>query len=341
MTDILTKRAQELGAQIFLKTPAKKILKEGGRIVGVIAEDKDGETIQANAKAVIITTGGFGGYLRAPFGIPLYGEGIRMAQEVGAEATEGTMAKPSRRNSTITPGRTSSIGSMFNQANLMVNLQGERFVDEEVTVMTMFGDNAIARQKNQCAFSIIDEDTKKYYMETGFNFVLGFGLHRGGDPIFKPSDFDAELKQVLEKGSDTIFVADSLEELASKTGINPDGLKKTIKEYNKACETGRDKVFNKKSRYLRPVKQPKFYASRKSMYERGSLEGIKINHRTEVLTKDFEVIPGLYAAGTDTHCNIYKDVYPNVLPGNGLGWALNSGRMAAENAVEYIKSINK
>jgi succinate dehydrogenase/fumarate reductase flavoprotein subunit len=67
----------------------------------------------------------------------------------------------------------------------------------------------------------------------------------------------------------------------------------------------------------------------------GTLGGIKINHKTEVLTKDYEVIRGLYAVGTDT-CGIYGDSYAFVLPGNTIGFAVNSGRIAGENVLEYI-----
>jgi len=115
---------------------------------------------------------------------------------------------------------------------------------------------------------------------------------------------------------------------------------KTVDEYNKACETGRDEIFNKKSRYLRLVKQPKFYAGRLFPRGYGSLGGIKINYKTEALTKEHAVIPGLYAAGTDT-CAIYGDSYVFVLPGNTMGFAVNSGRIAGENAAEYVKTIAK
>jgi len=152
-------------------------------------------------------------------------------------------------------------------------------------------------------------------------------------------NFDTEFKQALDEGNENIFVADSLEELAGKTGINPDGLRETVEEYNKACET-RDELFYKRHEYLRPIKQPKFYAGRMFPGAYGSLGGIKINYKTEVVTKDYEVIPGLYAAGTDA-CSIYGDTYVFVLPGNTMGFALNSGRMAGENAAEYIKSIVK
>ena len=77
-------------------------------------------------------------------------------------------------------------------------------------------------------------------------------------------------------------------------------MQRTVEEYNKACETGRDELFNKNPRYLRLVKQPRFYAARFFPAGYGTLGGIKINHKTEVLTKDCEVIPGLYAAGVVT-----------------------------------------
>lgn len=346
MMKIMTERAKELGVQILLQTPAKKILKDGGRIVGVIAEDKSGEAIQAKAKAVIIATGGFGdnpdmikkytGYEWGKdlfsFRIPgLAGDGIRMAWEVGAGATEMNME--------IIYGLPEGdpLGALniaFRQPALMVNLLGERFMNEGIIRNTTFTGNAIARQKNRCAFNIFDEATKKYYEETGFDSLSVVF------PFTKISDFDAELKQALDQGYGHIFVANSLAELANKTGINPDGLRKTVDEYNKVCETGRDEIFNKNPRYLKPVKQPKFYAGRLFPRGYGTLGGIKINYKTEVLTQDHEVIPGLYAAGTDA-CAIYGDSYVFVLPGNTMGFAVNSGRIAGENAVEYVRTIAK
>lgn len=345
MMKIMTERAQELGVQIHLQTPVNKILKEGGRIVGVMAEDKSGETIQANAKAVIIATGGFGdnpdmikkytGYEWGrdifSFRIPgLAGDGIRMAWEVGAAESEMNMELVCG-SPQITEHL--AVAAAFHQPNLMVNLLGERFMNEELSGNTAFTANAVSRQKNRCAFIIFDEATKKHYEEKGLDRInMVFP-----SPVI--DNFDTEFKQALDEGNENIFVADSLEELAGKTGINPDGLRETVEEYNKACET-RDELFYKRHEYLKPIKQPKFYAGRMFPGAYGSLGGIKINYKTEVVTKDYEVIPGLYAAGTDA-CSIYGDTYVFVLPGNTMGFALNSGRMAGENAAEYIKSIVK
>ena len=346
MMKILTDRAKELGVKIFLRTPAKKILKEGGRIVGVMAEDESGEDIQAKAKAVIIATGGFGDnpdmvkkytgyeYERDMFAIRVpgvVGDGLRMAWEVGAAPTEITMELAPLHGPELVDFPTAAVA--FSQPALIVNLLGERFMNEEILVNPTFIGNAVARQKNRCAFIIFDEATVKYYEETSLDIPPD-----GVVALTNTSNVAAKLKQALDQGNEDIFVANSLEELASKAGINQDALRKTIDEYNKACETGRDEIFHKNPRYLRPVKQPKFYAGKLSLRTIGSMGGIKINYKTEVLTKDHEVIPGLYAAGLDANA-LYGDSYAYLLPGNTMGFALNSGRIAGENAAEYIKSI--
>jgi fumarate reductase flavoprotein subunit len=336
----LEEKAKELGVQLLLKTAAKKLVKENNRIIGVEAETREGESVRVKCKAVILATGGFGGHHRAPFGIPgLVGEGIRMAKEVGAETTEGTMPPPfGGDHKASAKNLMNPLMASFGHPHLMVNLFGERFVNEEVAVTTPFGGNALSLQKDRCAFRIYDEDTKDYFIENGLEFPMGFGIAQAGTPTatVNREEFDAEVAKILEKGSPMVFVAETIDELTEKTGIDKEGLKSTIGEYNRCCETGRDTLFNKKARYLRPVKRPKFYASR-SMGSTGTPEGVRVNHRTEVLTPDLSVIPGLYAAGGDMICNLYKDIYPNILPGNAMGFALGTGRIAARSALEYIK----
>jgi fumarate reductase flavoprotein subunit len=342
MMKTLTDRAKEMGVRILLQTPIKKILKDKDRIVGVMAEDVSGETVRANARAVIIATGGFGnntemikkytgydwGKDLASFRIPgVDGDGIRMAWEVGAAPTEMSMEVIYMMPGEFDP----ALGETFRQPHLMVNLLGERFMNEEIMPNTTFTGNAIARQKNRTAFLIFDEAIKKR-MET-----IGFDQVSVVFPFTKADHFDALLQGHLEKGFKEVFIANSLEELAAKTGIDPDGLKRTVEQYNGFCEKGHDDIFNKRYDLLRPIKTPKFYAGRFLPGAYGSLGGIKINYRTEVLTKDWKKIPGLYAAGTDA-CSIYGDSYVFILPGNTMGFAINSGRIAGENAAEYAKS---
>jgi fumarate reductase flavoprotein subunit len=341
MFRIMTERAKELGVQILLRTPVERLIKQGDKIVGVVAEDRSGEPIEAYAKAVIIATGGFGdnpqwikkytgyewGRDLQSFRIPgLVGDGIRMAWEVGAARTEMRMELIYLMPGELNP----ELAETFRQPHLLVNLLGERFINEEIMPNTAFTGNAISRQKDRTAFLIFDENIKGHMESVGFDFYhLVF-------PFTKVKNLDALIKEAFDSGYKDVFVADSVEELADKTGIDPDGLKATVDEYNEYCEKGFDPIFNKSHRLLRPIKTPKFYAGKQLPGAYGSLGGIKINHKTEVLDKDWKKIPGLYAAGTDA-CSIYGDTYVFILPGNTMGFALNSGRIAGENAAEYIK----
>jgi fumarate reductase flavoprotein subunit len=120
--------------------------------------------------------------------------------------------------------------------------------------------------------------------------------------------------------------------------IEPDALQKTVDEYNRFCEKGHDDLLAKDPKFLRPVKVPKFYAFRIMPSAYGTLGGIKVNERMEVLNKEQDVIPGLYAAGYDANI-MYGDTpdYNHLkLAGSACGFALNSGRIAGENAARYI-----
>ena len=54
----LVTKAKEKGVDIRLATPVKRLIKQGDRIAGVIAED-NGEDKQVKAKAVVIASGGY------------------------------------------------------------------------------------------------------------------------------------------------------------------------------------------------------------------------------------------------------------------------------------------
>lgn len=334
----LNTKAQELGVRFFLKTPVKKIIKEKGRITGILAEDENGNEIQVQAKAVIIATGGFGNdseWIKKYTSINPElisgkmpgGEGVHMAWEVGAGRTQMTI----HVNDGIAGifRNTPLIWASFRQPNLMVNLLGERFVNEEIINHATFMGNALLKQKKACGFMIYDEPTRQYYAETNLESPQHFI-----DAENKHTTLDSELAQLLESKSDAVIVAESIEELAGKTGINPDSLRQTVDEYNSYCKGGHDGLFNKNQRYLRPVRTPKYYAAKYVPGAFGTLGGIKINYKTEVMTDDFEVIPGLYAAGSDSN-SLYGDSYILMMPGNTMGFALNSGRIAGENATKF------
>lgn len=341
MMKILTDKAKELGVTILLQTPVTKIVKRGDRITGVIAEDRSGEPVEATAGAVIVATGGFGDnpemikkYTGFDWGEDLFsfripgvvGDGIRMAWDVGAAPTEMTMEMIYGMPGEVNP----ALHMVFHQPHLMVNVQGERFMNEEIMPNTTFAGNAITAQKNRVAFLIFDENIKRRMEMVGFDDISVVF------PFMKVDDLDGLIAQAQGGGYKDVFVADSLDDLAAQTGIDPAGLARTVEGYNHSCAHGYDELFNKSHKLLRPVAAPRFYTAKLLPGAYGSLGGIKINHRTEVLNKQWETIPGLYAAGTDA-CTIYGDSYVFILPGNTQGFAINTGRIAGENATEYAR----
>lgn len=343
MIKAMTERAEELGVDIHLEAPVKSLIKDGEDIIGVTASDSEGE-MEVYGGAVIIATGGFGDspefikkYTPFEWGKDIYsyripgltGDGIQMAWDAGAGDDYMSMELVFFAPNT---GGYAPIELPFRQPNLFVNLDGERFYNEEVVENPVFSVNAIARQKNRVAFSIIDDVLMQEYKDNGLDLINVV------TSSMDMSYFEQEMDEALKNGSDVFFMADSIEELAGKMGVDAAGLKKTLDEYNAGCKTGKDK-FNKKQRYLKPIEGKTFYALKFAPSAYGSLGGIKIDANTQVLTPDCKPIPGLFASGTDAN-SICNPDYVFILPGNTLGFAVNSGRIAGENAVEFVKTLS-
>ncbi|MDF2789513.1 MAG: fumarate reductase/succinate dehydrogenase flavoprotein domain protein [Neobacillus sp.] len=346
MYKIMTERAKELGVDILLETPVKKLIVEDGNVKGVIAVNKDGEEIEARANAVIIATGGFGdnaemiekylGYQCGvdyfPFMVPgLKGDGLNMCWEIGA-AQHGINVEiiyqlPDNMNWFCMDG-------VLRQPNLLINQRGDRFMNEDQMENTTFTGNAISLQPGRYAYCIMDEGIKKQYMRNGLDMIDM--VH----PATIIHGFDEEVTRAKESGYQGFFEADSVEELAGKLGIDPDKLLDTIDEYNDMCDQNMDTKFGKNPKFLRPIGKGKLYAGKFYLGAYGSIGGLKINSKCEVMNKEDEVIPGLYAAGTDAN-TIYGDSYNFFLPGNSMGFAINTGRMAGEAAADYSEKLEQ
>jgi fumarate reductase flavoprotein subunit len=260
------------------------------------------------------------------------GDGIRMAWEIGA-AEEGMGVLQLLRGGPVLGEGLSFIGPLENASNqpgLWVSQEGERYCDESIQGNFAFDGNAMARQKGRSVFTIFDESLVHHWIEKGTD--LGTGR------IFPPGsrlNIGEALKEVLETKTPDIFAADSVEGLARSMGLNPTVLKATVEEYNGFCAKGHDDLFAKDPKYLRPLKGPKFYALKCNLVFLGTLGGIKINHKMEVVDKKENPIPGLYAGGMDAG-GIYGDSYDVKTCGGTLAFGVNSGRIAGENALKYI-----
>jgi len=137
-----------------------------------------------------------------------------------------------------------------------------------------------------------------------------------------------------------VKIADSWDGIAAWIGLDARTLKRTIDDYNSACDAGHDPTFAKDRRYLIPLATPPFYAIQCGADYLDTIGGIKINERMEVLNKEDDPIPGLFAAGIDTG-GWEGDTYCAKLAGTTFAFAINSGRIAGENAVLSLPGKKK
>lgn len=342
MTRIMANHAREMGVRFFMETPVLQLIRQGKKVTGLVAKDANGEVIEVSADAVVIATGGFCdnpemikeqcGYT---FGMDMFnnrvpgvkGDGMRMAWEIGAKKSRIDMELMLANGMPIL---THTGEFLFRQPSiLVVNKLGERVMNEELIQNASVAANIIRRQKDSTAYAIVSDKIVKHYSRHGLDFPTMVAL---GDPT---QNFDEELERASEQYPDCAFRADSLEELAQKIGIDESVLQDTVDRYNDQCDQNYDDDMCKDRRYLRPITGKMFYAERVALGAYGSLGGIAINSKLEVVDNEDYPIPGLYGAGSDV-CNIYNGTYMFYFPGSTMGFALNSGRMAGENAAEYI-----
>lgn len=368
MNKILTDYAQQIGAEINLNTPVKEILVGSqGQVRGVIAVDENGEEIECLCNCVIVATGGIGNninmieeHLGFKWGVDMFtfripgidGDGINMVWKIG-----GRRAKLNMEVTYNTPGTTDifkTLSETMRQPNLMVNLDGKRFINEEIMDNTTFTGNSLLLQKGHMGISIIDTSIVNYYKEHGLDYIT---YHHGikdmdkwdeeVDAFLNHKSIEASGLSALhegmddqESGQDNFFKFDTLEELADGLGINKENLLKTVEEYNKMCngsQAGYDWQFTKDHRFLKPLVEGPFYAARHFPSGYGSLGGIEVNENMQVLDDSLNPIPGLYACGNDT-ATVFADSYCFYNPGSTMSYAINSGRIAAKEAVAYMDS---
>lgn len=347
MIQALTDRARELGVEFYLSTPVKAILKEDGKVCGVRAETADGEIIEARAKAVLVGTGGFGNntdmireHCHLEWGRDIFnfripgidGDGLRMAWEAGAARSDMMMELTCKLPKSVQEYPNANNG--LRQPDLVVNLDGERIMDEANMENMTFCGNTVLQQRGKCFFKIMDATLRDYYQTSGLHIL------NANYPGFFMNGFEEEVDAAVANPDNyDIYKADTLEELAEQTGINVQNLLETVERYNEFCKNGYDEEFGKDRRFLRPLLQGPYYAGKFRAAGYGSLGGIRINHNLQVLDEEGMVVPGFYAMGTDAN-NIFGDSYVYVMPGSTLSFAVNSGRMAGENAARYAASVS-
>jgi fumarate reductase flavoprotein subunit len=344
MVKKLVEAAKDLGVELLLETPATDIEMKDGKVTALLAKDKDGNDVRINCKALIVATGGAGnnpkvihdeigfdfGQDMFNFAIPgINGDGIRLLRKCGAKPTQMRIEMTDSMPEILDADP--RVANMFNQPNLLVNLLGKRFMNEDHMQNVTFTGNAICKQKKRMAFAIIDSSIIRYYMRHGLDVISL--VH----PSTDMTGIEESLAHALSLKTNDLYQGDTIEELGKACGIEDiDRLVQTVDEYNEMCDSV-DSWFFKDKRWMKPIKKGPFYAGRLRPSGYGTLGGVLVNENCQALDKDYHAVPGLYVAGTDA-CNIYDDSYCFLLPGNTMGFAVNTGRIAGMEAAEYVQN---
>ncbi len=313
LVPILKRAADDAGADIRLRNQVTDIIAENGRPAGLEVSTQSGN-YKIKAKAIVITTGGFGAnpQMLEKYRPELKGFGTTNHKGATGDAFawiekfNGQLVQMEQiqTHPTVVAGS----GIMITEAvrgngAIMVNKDGKRFNSEMATRDIL--SQAILNQPEKRAFIIFDQ-----------------GVY---DSLKAISGYDRQ--GLLTTGND-------LAQLAEKTGISPANLEETINRYNIFQASGNDEDFNRKAGEMpRALNQPPFYAVEVEPAVHHTMGGIKINTKAQVLDNDNQVIPGLFAAGEVTG-GVHGG---NRLGGNAVADIAIYGRTAGHSAAEYVK----
>ena len=147
------------------------------------------------------------------------------------------------------------------------------------------------------------------------------------DGFDKNNEYYNEMNhRALENG--TLFKADTIEELAKLIKVPPEVMVATINEYNAMVDSKKDPLGRTPIMLSHKIVKAPFYAGPIGMCRHHTMGGAKINTKAQVLDRDGNVIPGLYAAGEVTG-GIHGS---NRIGGNAIADIFTFGRIAGEGA---------
>ncbi len=303
---------------ILTDTKVNEVYLEEGRAEVVNATGPKGTVVAAGHKAVILATGGFGADIEKRekyntmwpslknIGTTNHpgatGDGLAIAEKIGAEliGLENIQLLP------MGDPVTGSLSGNIEQAvenRIFINKEGKRFVDEgeRRDVMT----RALFDQTDEFMWIVLDAHNYPT-MDTKNNF-------------------NESIQELVDQ--DRALMADSLEELAQKMDVPAAELVAAVEEFNAAVETGGPDAFGR-TLFEHKIDTPPYFAGGRKPTVHHTMGGIRINENAQVLDKDGNIIPGLYAAG-ETTGGIHG---ANRLGGNALVDINVFGKIAGANA---------
>jgi 3-oxosteroid 1-dehydrogenase len=300
---------------LWLDTPFESFIQdEAGAIAGVVAR-RDGVSARIRArKGVILASGGFekSDAMRRRFlaqptdarwtaGSPgNTGEVIEAAEALGARLEfmdEGWWGP------TVTMPGEPQARMLIIEKNLpgaiIVNKIGKRFVNESSSYTKVIRGIFAANKPG--------EESIPAYMIFDANYRARFPI----GPML-PSNFQPDW-MVPGSVKEAIPSAMDIRSLAVKLGVDPEGLAKTVTDFNSHARKGEDPEFHRGAanydRYygypqnehpnpcLGPIDKAPFYGVRIYPGELGTKGGVAVDANARVLREDGSVIEGLYAIG--------------------------------------------
>ena len=314
--------------QVLLDPPAVKLIQnKSGRVVGVVGNNFGSKVTVMAKDGVIIATGGFGANVayrqKVNTGVwknikldnsigctniqkAAQGQGLFLAQKVGAKLIGLSDIQ-------IHPCGTPGTGLMENirtsgRNRIFVNSDGNRFVNEGAARDVLA--NAIFQQKGRTYWIVVN---KLRYPTPDFKDRMG-----------------ASIRNMEALGA--VVEAPTLDELAKKTGMNAENLKKAIADYNAVVSgKAKDKLgFVANNKDDKQMTEGPWYACRKVPTVHHTMGGIKINVKSQVINTKGKVIPGLYAVGEVTG-GIHGS---NRLGGNAIADIMTFGHAVGPHIVQ-------
>lgn len=333
LVELLANEAQANGAEYFFNTHAEQLVKEGDKVTGVICTDEDGNYIRYNAsKGVILATGDISGndemmkvfnpiacradsvaYFPSKGNM---GDGINMGCWVGAAISKSSAAHM------VHPIGGSPL-TCLDMSWLAVNRDGERFCAE--VPFEPYVTNARMNQPGNVAWNIYDGKFKERVMKQEPN--TGEALLDGVDELIEDM-----------QGTNMLYVAETLEDLAEQMGIPADTFQATVARYNEICASGVDGDFGVPERFLAAVEEAPFYAIPIPAQTLVIPFGLHVDKNSQVCTEDDEPIGGLFAVG-NVQGDFFANSYPVFCPGISHGRALTFGHLVGK-ALAHDTVIN-
>jgi flavocytochrome c len=309
----LLKLVDKYQIPVFDGIKVNELLMKDGQVIGVKASTD--QKVEIHAKAVILATGGFGAgkdllkkyradltSLKTTNQPGATGDGIKLAQKVGAKLVDMDQVQVHPTVQQDTPHAFLIGEAVRGEGAILVNKQGQRFVNELDTRKNVT--QAIDDLGGTGAYLIFDTSIRQRVKAIEFYDHVG----------------------LVENGKD-------LTELAEKTNLNPQNLQETVEKWNQAVESKRDSEFKRSTGMERKISQGPFFTIHIAPAVHYTMGGVAINHNTQVLNTDNQVIKGLFAAGEvvgGLHGN-------NRIGGNSIAETVIFGRQAGQQVFKYLK----